>query len=308
MSGKFKTAGGYSRDLANDCEIVLVLFLQACATLAPTVRLVGGLVPRYLAPEAPPDVPAHVGTTDLDVVLNVSLLASKGAYAQLRQQLKDGGFTPYETPSGAKSSWQWVYELNGHQVCIELLQDTDDPAQSGKLKVLDDERISAMQFLHAGFAHEWYGECEVTVDLPGGNGMTTETIRFADAVAFIVLKTLAFDQSHEPKDVADLVHVLRHWGNMDGLVALFAQRHRDSAHGAALEDVLQRLARRFCDDANVEGWRKDGPSKFTTFHQIGEPGSEDFVRSQRDVSGLVTSFIAKVRDWPSRANSGGTHS
>lgn len=308
MSVKYKTADGYSPNLANACETVLVIFLQACASLAPNVRLVGGLVPRYLAPEAPPDVPAHVGTTDLDVVLNVSLLAAKGAYVQLRQQLKDAGFIPYEPRPDIRSSWQWVYELNGHQVCIELLQDTDDPAQSGKLKVLDDEKISAMQFLHAGFAHEWYGECQVTVELPGGNGMTTETIRFADAVAFIVLKTLAFDQRHEPKDAADLVHVLRHSGKMEDLVALFARRHRESAHAAALEDVLQRLAHRFCDDEKGEGWRKDGPSKFTTFHQIGEPGSEEFVRSQRDVSGLVTSFIAMVRDWPSRANSGGTHS
>lgn len=58
MSTICKTGDGYSRDLALDCEIALVLFLQACGSLAPTVRLGGGLVTRDLAPEAPPDLRA----------------------------------------------------------------------------------------------------------------------------------------------------------------------------------------------------------------------------------------------------------
>ncbi len=83
---------------------------------ARTLRLVGGLVPRYMTPANPPDVPPHAGTTDVDVVLNVSVLAARGAYNKLRRQLKDNGFAPYEPAPGKVSSWQWVYELNGSAV------------------------------------------------------------------------------------------------------------------------------------------------------------------------------------------------
>lgn len=59
MTEKHKSAEAYSKEKTLACETALVLLLQAFGTLKPTVRLIGGLVPRYLAPEAPPDVPAR---------------------------------------------------------------------------------------------------------------------------------------------------------------------------------------------------------------------------------------------------------
>ena len=55
MSEKFKTAGGYSVNLTRDCETALVVLLQAFGSLKDTVRLVGGLMPRYLTPARPPE-------------------------------------------------------------------------------------------------------------------------------------------------------------------------------------------------------------------------------------------------------------
>jgi len=295
MITKFKTADGYNNDLTRDCETVLVVLLQAFGSLKSTLRLVGGLVPRYLTPEQPPEIPAHAGTTDIDVVLNVSVLAAKGTYDKLRRQLKDSGFVPYEPEPGKVSSWQWVYVLNGHPVLIEFLQDTEDPAQNGRLSTVDGEGVSAVQFLHAGVAHDWFEERRVTVDLPGGNGIVTEVVRFADPVAFMILKAVAFHQRHEHKDVADLIHIMRYWRSLDELVALYAQRLQSGPHTEILQEVLELLAEHFCDDADVEGWRKDGPSKFANFHQIGQPGSDEFVREQREVSGMVEYFIEQVR-------------
>lgn len=296
MSEKFKTAAGYNPDLTRDCETALVVLLQAFGSLKTTLRLVGGLVPRYLTPARPPEIPPHAGTTDVDVVLNVSVLADSGVYDKLRRQLKDNGFVPYEPAPGKVSSWQWVYQLNGHPVRIEFLQNTDDPDQSGKLGTVDGEGVSAVQFLHAGVAHEWFQEHTVTTELPGGNGVVTEVVRFADVVAFMVLKTVAFHQRHEHKDVADLVHVMRYWGPIDDLASLYAQRQLNSPLRSILHEVLQLLEAHFCDSEDIEGWRKDGPAKFANFHQIGQPGSDDFVREQREVSSMVDYFIGRVRE------------
>jgi hypothetical protein len=295
MSDKFKTADGYSADLTRDCETALVVLLQAFGSLKDTLRLVGGLVPRYLTPARPPDVPPHAGTTDVDVVLNVSLLAAKGTYDKLRTQLKENGFVPYQPAPGKVSSWQWIYEINGHHVRIEFLQNTDDPSQSGRLGTVDGEGVSAVQFLYAGVAHDWFQEHSITTELPGGNGMVTEIVRFADAVAFIVLKTVAFHQRHEHKDVADLLHVMRYCGAIEELASRFAQRMQDGRHGGALREALRLLESHFCDSEGIEGWRKDGPAKFANFHQISKPGDDAFVRAQRDVSGMVDYFVRMVR-------------
>ena len=83
MSEKFKTVDGYSANLTRDCETALVVLLQAFGSLKDTLRLVGGLVPRYLTPERSPEVPPHAGTTDVDVVLNVSVLAVSDSVSRL---------------------------------------------------------------------------------------------------------------------------------------------------------------------------------------------------------------------------------
>jgi hypothetical protein len=270
------------------------MLLQAFGSLKHTLRLVGGLVPRYLAPEQPPDVPAHVGTTDVDVVLNVSVLAAKGTYDKLRRQLKDSGFERYRSRPDAKpSSWQWVYQIDGQHIVVEFLQHTDDPEQSSRLAEVDGEDVSACQILHAGLAHDWYEEKSVRVQLPGGDGITTETVRHADAVAFIVLKALAFDSRHERKDAADLIHVMRYAHPLDDLVTKFAERI-NGRYGAALEQALDALERRFCDDEHTEGYLKDGPAKFASFHDVAD--AEERTLIQRDVSGMVSHFIKLLED------------
>lgn len=75
IGAKPTTAASYYADVTTACERTLLTLLGAFGSLKGTLRLVGGLVPRYLTPEAPPDVPAHAGTSDVDVVLNIQVIA-----------------------------------------------------------------------------------------------------------------------------------------------------------------------------------------------------------------------------------------
>ncbi len=134
MTEKFQTFGEYDPAQAHDCEIAYVLLLRSFGTLAPSLRLIGGLVPRYLTPAKPPEVPAQAGTTDFDIVLNVAMLGEPGLYNKLRGQLKTNGFEPRSRGDGKVSSWQWWHEVNGHQVLVEFLQDTNDPEKSALLQ------------------------------------------------------------------------------------------------------------------------------------------------------------------------------
>lgn len=295
MNIKHKTFAEYDDELTHACESALGMLLRAFGTLAPTLRLVGGLVPRYLTPAAPPDVPKHAGTTDVDVVLAIEVLAGKGKYNKLSEQLKANGFERVVNQDGNASSWRWERKIDGRTIVVEFLQHTDDPAKNARAVSVVDEGVSAMQILHAGVVHELYLEREVVVELPDGNGRTKVTIRYADTVAFIMLKALAFDDRKTNKDAADLVHVLRYADEVGVLAERYAQRVMEGKYGDALEQGLQALERTFCDDKDIEGFEKEGPAQFCVFHEIGEPGSEDRILEQRNVSGLVTDFVTLVR-------------
>ena len=69
------TFDGYGDRHTVDCERVLVTLLRGLGPWKESVFLVGGLTPRYLVAARPPEVPAHAGTLDVDIVVDLQILA-----------------------------------------------------------------------------------------------------------------------------------------------------------------------------------------------------------------------------------------
>jgi hypothetical protein len=65
------TFDGYSDQYTLDCESVLVALLRGLGPWKYSVYLIGGLTPRYLVSARPPVVPAHAGTLDVDIVIDL---------------------------------------------------------------------------------------------------------------------------------------------------------------------------------------------------------------------------------------------
>ncbi len=295
---KPSTAEGYHSDVTEACERALLTLLCAFGSLKPTLRLVGGLVPRYLTPATPPDVPAHAGTSDVDVVLNLQLIAEGTGYAALADQLTARGFERYVNPQGTSSSWRWKRQINEYiYVLIEFLRDAGD-AQPGKLVNVDGERVSALSVKFAGVVHDWFREREVTGRLLDGGGISTEVVRFADVPAFVILKALALDDRVENKDAADLIHVLQYAGTIEEIAEMFVARELSQAHPGAVEAGVNALRRRFCDDQHGEGYEKAGSVAYARFHDVGDP--DEFVRAQRYAAGLVQLLLGYIDERLSR--------
>lgn len=295
MSEKYKTAAEYHREAADACETALVRLLQAFTTLKSTVRLIGGLVPRYLTPSDEAGAPTHVGTTDVDVVLDVALIEAGDGYGKLRKQLKDAGFERLQTDNGP-SSWQWVCKVGDQNVTVEFLQEAEDPNAPVQLVSIAGEDVGACKMPFVGIAQDWYQDRVVTVEMPDGDGLLKETIRHADAVAFIVLKALAMKHRSERKDPADLVHVMRHYdAGPDSIAEEFAERWHSGSHRDALIECVKSLRDYFCDEDGTEGYLKTGPSRFARFHGL-KAGSDDAILEQRQVSALVMHFMSRIRE------------
>ncbi|WP_223879278.1 hypothetical protein [Chitinimonas arctica] len=101
------TFDGYNDQCTYDCERVLVTLLRGLGPWKESVYLVGGLTPRYLVKGRPPTVPAHAGTTDVDIVIDLQILANTDAYHTLEENLKKMGFERAENDKQQKLSWRW---------------------------------------------------------------------------------------------------------------------------------------------------------------------------------------------------------
>lgn len=294
MAGvKPTTASGYSADVTEACERTLLILIGAFGSLGDTLRLVGGLVPRYLTPETPPDVPAHAGTSDVDIVLNIALVDAGEGYASLAEQLTARGFERFQK-DGKTSSWQWKLRVDEQMdVVVEFLRDAVGQT-AGRPVNVDGERVSALAVTYAEIVHDWFDEKPVTGRLLGDGGVTSRIIRFADVPAFVILKAIALEQRNENKDAGDLVHVLRYAGTIDEVAELFVQRKLSNTHSEAMDVGLKTLRRCFCDDEDAEGYEKVGPVRYAAFQ--GETDEDSRVALRRFASGLVQEILDRFEE------------
>lgn len=295
---KPRTADGYSVDVTLACERTLLTLLSAFGSLRDTLRLVGGLVPRYLTPEAPPDIPMHAGTSDVDIVLNLEVLATGDEYTSLADQLKARGFSRW-VEDGKAASWRWRRQVDEHvEVVVELLRDAGDE-QPGKTISVSGEQVSALTIKHAKIVHDWYQEKRIGAPLLDEKGVSVDVVRYADVPAFVILKAIALHQREENKDAADLIHVIRYCGPLEHVARLFIERIRSGQHPEAVAAGLSALRNRFSDDEFGEGFEKVGAVAYARFHGGDE---DEIVGAQRFAAGLIQGLLAEIEAQLARAS------
>ncbi|MFG1404387.1 nucleotidyltransferase family protein [Xanthobacter sediminis] len=271
----------YSPDVTRDCERVLVTLFSGLGPWRDSVFLVGGLTPRYLVTARPPDVPAHAGTGDIDIVVDLAVLADVEAYRTLEENLKRMGFERAENDKGVRVNWRWRAKTeHGVTVILEFLAD-DPQLKGGALQELPTEgNVSAVNIPHASLVFDLHDRMEVTADLLGQKGRATESIPYANIVSFTCLKAFAFDHRREGKDAHDLSYCLEHGdGGLEGAIAKFREALAGK-HGETVHAALALLLKRFCDPKPDEGYLREGPVAAARFEIEGDDEDPE-VREQR---------------------------
>ena len=293
--GKPATKDGYDDRVTENCERVLVTLLSRLGPWKESVFLIGGLAPRYLVPDRPPAVPAHAGTGDIDIVVELQMLADTDAYRTLEDNIKVLGFKRAENEHGEKQSWRWRADTGiGIPAILELLAD-DPKASGGKVQPLPVEgNVSALNIPHASMVFDHHRTKEIRAELVGGNGIAIETLRYADLVSFTCLKAFAFEHRRERKDAHDLVYCIEYGpGGIDAAAQEF-RTALGGKHDDVIEEALAVLRTRFTDDDQTEGYLKDGPVAVSKF-ELGEREDAETreVRAlrQRNVSELVGQML-----------------
>ena len=227
------TFEGYSNQYTVDCERVLVTLLRGLGPWKESVFLVGGLTPRYLVRARPPEVPAHAGTLDVDIVIDLQILADTAGYHTLEENLRALGFERSMNDRGQRFSWRWQTRTeNGALMVVELLADAPEIA-SGRVEPLPTEgNISALNIPHSSIVFDMHNVAEIRAELLGDAGIAVEEVKHANLVSFTCLKALAFDQRFERKDAHDLIYCIEHAGEgLDGAAEMFREALQ-CGHGA----------------------------------------------------------------------------
>lgn len=288
---------GYKNERTLDCERLLLTLLRGLGPWKDSVFLIGGLVPRYIVKQRPPDVPPHAGTQDVDLVLDLQILANTDAYRTLEQNLKKLGFERSTTEEGLKLSWRWQTRTEtGVVVTLEFL--ADDPERAGgRVQALPAKgNVSALNIPHSSIVFDLYDKTEIRGELLDGGGIATVEIRHANLVSFICLKAFAYEDRHERKDAHDLIYCLENApGGFEAAVVALREAAAGK-HGEVIANALAILKNRFGSDEETEGYKKDGPTAIGNF----ETGDQTDVREQRilrqrNVADFIDRLLAALK-------------
>lgn len=276
---KPKSQAGYSASYTDDCERVLLTLISGLGPYCDSLCLVGGLTPRYLVKRRPPEVPEHAGTTDVDIVVDLTVITDTDAYATLEQNLERLGFERAQNEYGVVQSWRWRTKTErGATMIVEFL--ADDPAHPEiKAKPLPTQRrISALNIPNASLVFDMFETREIAGELLNGKGKIVQKIRYANVVAHSSLKMLSYADRREGKDAHDLIYCLQHAD--EGIPAVakkFCEALRGK-HAETIHQALRLMQARFASDEKTDGADKDGPIAVADFEI---PDDDDGARERK---------------------------
>jgi hypothetical protein len=271
----YLSAGDYTNERltiakATCLSVAIALGDEICGE---EIVVVGGLVPALLYGVAAGPLGNHVGTNDLDLALDLAILASK-RYNEIRELFLRAGFRPDRTETGTLMRQRWRHEKRGSTVDFLIPVDpNDDPRGRGKLQSLARD-FAAIRMLGLDLALQQ----KIMIGVKGRDlqeRYSERTLPICSPHIFVVLKAIAMKNRDKNKDAYDLLYVL---ASEPGGPQCVASRLVDSRRHPAVREMVESLERDF---ATIDS---RGPKDFCAF--LGEPENED----------LAADAMANVQD------------
>jgi hypothetical protein len=167
----------------------------------PEFVLLGGLVPDLLCGRANRQ---HVGTTDVDVQVDLEIQKCAGNAGRLELALRSAGFVP-----SGQYVWRWKDEsVAGSVVKIEFLADLPDERAEDIIQFDGCDQLGAVNLRGTGFAARDWELRLLTADI-GGRSVSVQ-LRVATLPAYLVAKAHAAHGRGLERDWYDLAYVILH--------------------------------------------------------------------------------------------------
>ena len=283
MADKPNRAAEYSGEQLGLVRSACLYVATKLGDLLDDVVIVGGLVPSLLSEQTqlPEGASAHVGTSDLDLGLEIALL-EEGRYRTFTERLRDAGFAPDRTEDGRETRQRWRAPRPGSVTVDFVIAPSQEADQGGKLRHIDRDFAA---IIAPGLELAFRDRRRVRIE-----GTTIFGERAARDVwvcgpgAFVVLKALAFLGRGENKDAYDLYYLVRYFGaGVEDVAAAL----RPLLGDPEAQRAVAVLRADFLDPDSV------GPRRVAEFLH-GQPDDE----VQADVAGFVRALLDRLAPPP----------
>lgn len=268
-----------SRQARALAESALVRLVRAYGD-APEFVLLGGLVPDLLCARAQRQ---HVGTTDVDVQVDLEIQSGAENAARLEGALRSSGFLP-----SGEHVWRWHDDsVPGSVVKIEFLADLPDERAEAVIHFDGCDRLGAVNLRGTGFAARDWELRHLTAEITGES--VSAQLRVATLPAYLLAKTHAAHGRGLEKDWYDLAYVILF--NDEGGPAIAAARVREVFAGDLVGSTATALGELA---ANFIGPGDQGSRAYATTMVTLHPDL-DFDVVANDAIAAVDTFIRELQ-------------
>lgn len=248
------------------------------------IVVLGGLVPEILTRGQEPPVPSHLGTTDVDLHLGLSMQLDGGVdLSTLENALIASGFQTDSAPAG----YGWSTMIEGHRVKVEFLCELGDQPQGVIVIPLGCSSLRAVNLRGTGVVtedYEWISLAGETT--PPDSNM--RRVRVAGLQSFLLSKVHSAWQRGEEKDYYDLIYTLIHnrlGGPREAAWALASGVFRNRIHLGG--GPWPEMAARFETPNDI------GPTSYARGAILAHP-EEDFASARQDAVSAFAEFLASL--------------
>lgn len=280
-SGRLNLDIERSMDARARAERALVSLLHALGDESPPLIVLGGLVPEMLTRGQNPPVPRHLGTTDVDLFVELSVDTEEDL-SRLEPALTELGFRPKDA-----GGWCWIGTIEGAPMKLEFLCERDDAPEETVYKPRGCDQFGALNLRGPGYVQEdWTKEklSTKTVD-----GQVVE-VRFAALFGYLLSKACAVRHRGHEKDYYDFVYVLlynRLGGPKELGEALQNGRFGDRLLKGNLTSVWNELSERFGAPDRV------GPQGYANQAVQVEPDADTALK-RNDAVAAARAFLTAI--------------
>ncbi len=279
MAEKNRTKSDYPKDSIELVKSGLLFLAVKLGDLLDEIVVVGGVVPSLLVDQTKALEP-HVGTTDLDLALSLSVL-DEGRYRDISGRLRDAGFKPVIKDDGRIVRQTWEVTARLGRVTVDFLMPRSDEAHPKRLLQDLEKDFGAVRT--RGLELAFLERRAVPLE-----GLTIEgdraqrTVNIAGLGPMLALKAFAFDNRGAEKDAYDVFYLLHELGVDAGVEAL----RQCLAHESYATDVMDALAVLRRDFSDADGVGAGSVARFMNDE------TNDELRA--DVVGAISALVRRV--------------